>query len=275
MENTIIAIYCLCDDYLHLIAHRDWHNARITTSEAMTACLVAMRFYGGNIEHARHFLLEHRYISRNFGKSCLNKRLHHLPEEFWHGLLSYVQEWVNLTPANQEYIVDTFPIAACRNIRISRCRLYEGNDFHGYNASKREFFYGLKVTVLALSSGCPHLVRISPGKEHDITSFKALKSCLPKGSTIYGDAAYLDYKLEDELEIEYGIHLVAERKSNSKRLLSLHDWTRLKHIRKRIETTFSMISTLLPKKIHAITSKGFEMKVLCFVISCAIMFIIN
>ena len=41
-------------------------------------------------------------------------------------------------------------------------------------------------------------------------------------------------------------------------------------MRKRIETSFGQIAALLPKKIHAVTAEGFELKVVCFVLAFAI-----
>jgi len=44
-------------------------------------------------------------------------------------------------------------------------------------------------------------------------------------------------------------------------------------VRKVVETTGSRIERLLPKSIHAITAKGFEIKVALFVLACSINFL--
>ena len=46
------------------------------------------------------------------------------------------------------YLIDSFPVAICKNIRICRAILVKGEEFRGYNASKREYFYGFKVHVI-------------------------------------------------------------------------------------------------------------------------------
>jgi hypothetical protein len=53
---------------------------------------------------------------------------------------------------------------------------------------------------------------------------------------------------------------------NSKR--PLHGCVRYlqNYWRKRVETTFSRITSLFPKYIHALTSKGFELKVFSFIL---------
>lgn len=48
-----------------------------------------------------------------------------------------------------KYLIDTFPIPVCDNIRIRRCRLYQGEAFRGYIPSKRRYFYGLKIHLPA------------------------------------------------------------------------------------------------------------------------------
>jgi hypothetical protein len=85
-------------------------------------------------------------------------------------------------------------------------------------------------------------------------------------SKIYGDSAYTDYTIEEVVWKADMIELMIQRKSNSKR--PDEPWIRfLKlQIRKGIETTFSMIKGLFLKKIHAVTFKGFLLKILMFII---------
>jgi len=66
-----------------------------------------------------------------------------------------------------------------------------------------------------------------------------------------------------------GLLLVPLRKKNSTR--AVPPWVTFvrKYVRKRVETTASQINALLPKSIHAVTSKGFELKVMLFVLAFA------
>ncbi len=41
-------------------------------------------------------------------------------------------------------------------------------------------------------------------------------------------------------------------------------------IRKRIETTFSQITNMFPRKIHAVTKQGFLLKLVIFIVSFSI-----
>jgi hypothetical protein len=38
------------------------------------------------------------------------------------------------------YLIDSFPVGTCDNIRISRSRRYQGEVYRGYIVSKRRYF---------------------------------------------------------------------------------------------------------------------------------------
>ena len=196
MEDTIIAIFCFCDDYLKSINHEDWCNVKWAAAEVMTSWIVAMRFFYGNLDRARRFLIEYKYM-RLITLSGLNRGVHRLPGNWNENLLKFIQVWGKTTNFPSDYLVDAFPISACRNIRISRCKLYREEMFRGYNASKKEYFYGLKATVITTLEGCPTGVILCPGKEHDNVPFEVMDFSLPEGSNIYGDNGYEDKEHEE------------------------------------------------------------------------------
>ena len=65
----------------------------------------------------------------------------------------------------------------------------------------------------------------------------------------------------------YGVKLMIQRKSNSKK--PDNPWiTYIKqHFRKKIETTFSEIKGLFPNKIHATSTNGFLLKIMLFIVA--------
>src|SRR3954466_15014703 len=173
------------------------------------------------------------------------------------------------------------------NIRIRRSRLYPleqqqqaaGHDegstkrkkksFRGYIASKRRYFYGLRVHLVETGAGEPVEFSLAAGSEADIAIFKELELDLPEGSIIYADKAYTDYDYEDLLE-EVGLHLKTQRKKNSKTPMPMGGEFLGKPIRQYIETVFSRLTSLFPKKIHAVTPRGFELKIVCFLLAFSI-----
>ena len=78
MDEQIIAVFCLCDDLLKVRRHREDPQRRMTDAEVMTTALVAARFFGGNVEHARRMLDTPLYIPGMLSKSRLNRRIHAL-----------------------------------------------------------------------------------------------------------------------------------------------------------------------------------------------------
>ena len=90
---------------------------------------------------------------------------------------------------------------------------------------------------------------------------------MPEVRIVYGDKAYNYYEIEDLLQEIDKINLQPIRKKNTKRPLKPWEEYLQKLHRKMIETTNSLITKLFPKKIHAVTAKGFEMKVFLFILS--------
>jgi len=82
----------------------------------------------------------------------------------------------------------------------------------------------------------------------------------------YGDKKYTDYALEGYLAETETIRLTPG-KLKRRHLGSLRYLQSV--LRKRIETTFSQIVSLFPRKIHAVTREVFA-KAYCFVISISL-----
>ncbi len=116
------------------------------------------------------------------------------------------------------------------------------------------------------TSGLPVEVMLAPGSEADISAFRRLPLDLPPQARIFADAGYLDQH-EEALLKEAGLHLVAQRRKNSKE--PLLPWVSYiaRHERKHIETVFSQIAAAFGRTIHAVTPKGFELKVFLTVLA--------
>ena len=272
--RQIIAIYCLCDDFLRAWGHKDAPQAKITTAEVMTVALVAVTLFSGNQERSRCFLKGHGYIRRMPHKGSLNRRLHQIPEATWQALFGLLAGAHTQMSGPQEYAVDSLPVPVCDNYRICRCRLYprrrHGEAFRGYVASKRRYFYGLRVHLLTTTGGLPVEVMLAPGSEADIAAFRRLPLALPTGAHIFADAGYLDQHEEALLAEAAGLRLVAQRRGNSRQ--QLPPWVSYiaRHERKHIETVFSQIAAAFGRTIHAVTPRGFELKVFLTVLAYTI-----
>jgi len=204
-------------------------------------------------------------------KSRLNRRIHKLSSILFeiHEMLAEVWKKLN---ASGVYLIDSFPVSVCKNIRISRCNLYKEEEFRGFNASNRMYFYGLKVHLITTADGRPVEILLTLGNVSDTKTLQLFNFNLPKGSTLYGDKAYTNYEIEDLLRDYEGITLQPIRKENHTRQFDACTIFLQRIYRKGIETANSMITKMFPKSIHAVTAAGFELKVFLFVLAHSFQF---
>lgn len=268
MDDQIVAIFTLTSDFLSAMRHYEDPQCRMSDAEVMTTALVAALYFRGNFELARSLLKQRQYIPCMLSRSRLNRRLHRIRPKFLSLFAILAQEWKALNK-DSIYVIDSFPIAACDNYRIKRNKLYGDKAFHGYIASKRRYFFGLRVHIMVTQSGEPVEFFLAPGSFADVSALKLYDYDLPPASIIYGDRAYNDYQWEDIVN-EAGLNLIPVRRKNSLRPHPswIHHW---QHVdRKMVETAASMIERKLPKSIHAVTPAGFELKVVLFVLSLSV-----
>ena len=273
MDTQIVAVFCLCDDMLKALHHNEDPQSRISDAEVMTTAIVAALNFGGNIEKARAHLCEYGYIPKMLGKSRFNRRFHRIADWFLTLFSLLGETWKELNE-NSIYVIDSFPVAACDNYRICRCHLYRGEEWRGYQASKRRFFYGLKIHLMITEHGQPVEFFLSPGSYSDTNALKVYFFDLPEGAKVTGDKAYTDYVIEDVMS-EANVPLSPLRKKNSIRPVPPWVHYLLSSYRKMVETTGSLIECLLPKHIHAVTARGFEIKAALFVLACSINFLVK
>ena len=274
MDDKIVATFCLCDDLLKAIHHQEDGQCQMNDAEIMTTALTASLFFRGNYESARALLKQHGYIPHMVSKSRFSRRLHRIKVLFiiLFDLLGNIWKTLN---TDAVYMIDSLPVAVCDNIRIRRSRIYSKEDFRGYQASKKRYFYGLKIHLMVTQDGQPVECLLTPGGFGDVDALKYYAYELPNGAIIYADKAYNDYEIEDLLKEVAHIELLPMRKKNSKRALSPSVTFVQSYHRKRVETAGSLIEQLLPKSIHAVTSQGFELKVALFVIASSLSCYLN
>ncbi len=265
MELTIVAVYTICDDLLKFIGHRTHPQAQMSDAEVMTTAIIAALYYGGNHQTACCMLKTFGFIPNMLGHSRYNRRLHRISSLF-QILFEYIAEAAKCNNPNNIYAIDTYPVSVCDNIRISRCRLYQGKQWRGKIASKRQYFYGLKAHLMVTESG--HIVEafFTPGNCNDVLGMRCFPFDLSQGSVVYADKAYCDYGIEDGLST-IGITFKPLRKKNLKRQFPPWEVYFQHKYRKRVEVTNSLITQLLPKSIHAVTASGFELKLYLFIIA--------
>ena len=272
MDTQIIVIFCLCEDMLKGLHHFEDKQRQMSDAEVMTTGITAMLYFKGNFCTASRFLFDAHYIPGMLSKSRFNRRLHAISELFLTLFLRLGQTWTKLNE-NSVYVIDSFPIPVCDNYRIRRSKIYKKDAaFRGYLPSKKRIFDADRIHILVAEHGEPVEFFLAPGSMHDATALGMYHFNLPDDSLVAGDKAYNDYTKEDMMN-QAGICLLPIRKDNSKRPSPAYISYFTASVRKIVETTGSLISQLLPKYIHAVTAKGFELKVGLFVLACSLNFL--
>jgi hypothetical protein len=222
-----------------------------------------MLHFGGNFERARLILHELGLIKRRLSRSRFSRRVNRLSDliyRLFHQLGGTLKDlhW------KSRYVLDSFPVSICDNIRIKRCRIVQDELYRGVISSKRRYFYGVRVQLLATSDGIPVEFCILPGACSDLQGLAELALDLPAQAQLFVDAGYNFYEREDYLQEIEQLRLQVPRKRNTKR--EREPWLEIYKsvIRKFIETTIGEISKLFPKKIHATNLNGFLLKIALF-----------
>ena len=226
----------------------------------LTTALLAARFFHGNLCSASRYMQEHQGC-RMIDKSGFVRRLHGLKGQLLSLFLALGQTLKQLNTSCR-YLIDSFPVAVCDNIRIRRCRLLEGKDYRGYSASKRRYFYGFRVQVITTEEGLPVQFYVHAGSFADVTpcpwTCPRAANSTPTPATPTMNWRTCSRQLE-------GVRLLACRKRNAKRAHQPYQAYLKQHYRKRIETTFSQITGFFPKKLHAVTAEGFILKLILLI----------
>lgn len=170
----------------------------------------------------------------------------------------------------------------CQNIRISNCHLANNHkskekvkclktgrfrkkvdeDYRGYCASKREYFYGFKLNLVKNCLDLPREYSIHTGSTGDLECLKTLNLNLPPNSYLLGDKAYNNLQLEEdfrEIKEMNNLKLDPIRKRNTKQMYDSDYYIELgkRILRRPIETLFSQLNC----KIQATSLDGFVIKI--------------
>lgn len=263
-RDKIIGIFCFIDDLLKTSRHDEDQRRQVSDSEVITTAVVSSLYFGGHQDKARQFMKMSGLVPRMLDKSRFNRRLHGVAELVY-SLFMQIGYYFKYVSCEMSYVLDSFPVAVCDNIRIMSARILQGKQWHGRQTSMRRYFYGVKVQLLVTSDGIPVEFGFVPGSEHDAQALRKLPLALPAESEVYADSAYTNYEIEDQLMDNDQIALKVHRRSNAKRKDSESAAFIKNYMRKRIETTISEIKGLFLRKLHAVTFKGWLLKITLFI----------
>ena len=263
MNQFTVAIYVILDDILKAAKHYEDPQRRINDAMVITTLMIACQYFGGNIEKARLYMCCH-HCREMLSKSQFNRRMHRI-KGLIEEVFGFFAEIFKQENTRKNYLIDSFPVAVCQNIRISCCQILDGEVFRGKCASKRVYFYGFKVAVLTTQEGLPVEIAFLPGSYPDAYFLNRMHCNLAKKSSIFGDSGFQKYEVEDSAAETEQITWEVCRPKKSLRgdIYQIALWK--KSMRRRIESVFAAIAVLFPKTIHAVTADGFLLKIFLFV----------
>jgi hypothetical protein len=252
MEQRIITIYCLIEEFLKSVSMKKEHKlSEISDSEVLFLGYLAVADFNGNYTKAHYYGMGMKLVNK-VEYSRFTRRINQLEEVIEH-LFVFLGELFTKLNGSQIYSVDSFPVEICQIQREKRSKLWRDVSLKGYNASKKKYFYGFKVHMVVTTNQEPVSCYISEGSTHDTTASYAFLHNLPKNSIVIGDKGYISGKLESFLA-QFGIELSALKRKNMRSDLN----HRVKRkIRKGVETAFSVITAKFGKVIRATSIRGF------------------
>jgi Transposase DDE domain len=265
LSNQVLVLYCFVDDFLQKVRPLPDRQRKFTDAQVITTALIAARRFGGNYVAALGFLSDYEGFYP-LDPGVFSMRLKRLRPVI-HLIFNHLAHTIKSLNLSGQYIVDTFPVAVCHNIRAGSSALLQGKCYWGYCKSKRGFYYGFKVQVITTAQGIPVQFDVFCAQTGEITAFQCSQISLPENSELYGDKAYNDYRQEDLLAECERIALLPIRKARSKRADQPHQAFLKAHIRQKIENAFSQLTHLFPKRIHATDVEGFLLKLFLFVLA--------
>jgi hypothetical protein len=265
MEQRIITIYCLIEEFLKSVSMKKEHKlSEISDSEVLFLGYLAVADFNGNYTKAHYYGMGMKLVNK-VEYSRFTRRINQLEEVIEH-LFVFLGELFTKLNGSQIYSVDSFPVEICQIQREKRSKLWRDVSLKGYNASKKKYFYGFKVHMVVTTNQEPVSCYISEGSTHDTTASYAFLHNLPKNSIVIGDKGYISGKLESFLA-QFGIELSALKRKNMRSDLN----HRVKRkIRKGVETAFSVITAKFGKVIRATSIRGFFVKLKLFILAYSI-----
>lgn len=116
-------MYCCINDFLRVSRPR-WCDKRrhLSDAEVLTTALLAERFFGGNLTATARRYMQQHWGMMGLDKSGFTRHLHRL-HELLKSLFMDLGHHLNALNTEVRYVIDSFPVAVCDNVRIARYRL--------------------------------------------------------------------------------------------------------------------------------------------------------
>jgi hypothetical protein len=120
MIEKSIAIYSFIDDLLKHLHYQENKKRKLSDAQVLTTAIISALYFGGHLDKARSFMHSTTLIPNMLDKSRYNRRLHAIGEDIT-SLFLEIGKLIKQVASCKDYILDSFPVPVCDNIRIRLC----------------------------------------------------------------------------------------------------------------------------------------------------------
>ncbi len=171
MLDQSIVTYCICDEIIKIFGFEDDPQCKMSTSEVMTFAIMSALLFGCDYKKTRLISLHHKYFKNILSHSRLVRRIHQIPNQIWVMVFMVLKMFLQQEEAKY-FIVDSFPIKAYENHKSFRAKIFATKKYHGYTASKKQYFFGIKVHMVIDTKGIPIELLFTPGSTSDMKTLR-------------------------------------------------------------------------------------------------------
>jgi hypothetical protein len=239
------------DDYLWTYAQRMSPNAspKFSDAEVITVYLWGVMRGFRQVQDIYHYTEDH--LQPWFPKLCgyvsYVQRLNRLSEVFVPLIGQIQQDFAQMQGVEMIRLIDSMPIMMAKAQRSSNAKVARELANKGYNATKKTYYYGVKLHILAFRRPgqlpLPDYIGLTPASEADINILKEICQDIHL-TPVYADKAYVDEALS-QLLAQQGSPLntpVKKKKGQKELLLFQSAWSTLvSQVRQPIESLFNWI----------------------------------
>ena len=207
-------------------------------------------------------------------RSAFNRRRRSL-RHYFNTVLEYLSD--KISPAEDAFIVDSFPIEVCRFARAKRVRVCKENfdtaPDYGYCAAQKNTYFGYKLHGLCGVSGVFKKIDLSKASIADIHYLQDIKEDISQ-CILIGDKAYLSSEIQLDLFQTQGVRLLTPKRVNQKEFREYPQVFR--KLRKRIETLFSQLcDQFMIKRNYAKSFWGLATRIISKIVSLTLAQFVN
>ena len=260
MEEAFTIVYTMVDDLYKKLFVKQAYFRRSPNSapafsdaEVITLALVA-ELAGYESQHAWWKYVKKNYLHL-FPDLCDRTRYGRRLRRLRSGIEQIRQHLVFLSGADLSRlrVVDSFPISLCHLRRLSgSTQPLEYFATVGYCASKKEYFYGLRMHLMTDARGIVVGYLLTAGHVHDtkglaflLTDLQQIEPLLERAITLLGDKGYVGARLAQQLKTEFGVELLAMRRDYEPEYGPTAYNQLVGSARKIVETTISVLTEVM------------------------------